>query len=201
MMQFYRILTGILLSYCLAGSSWAQRAMYWDLSIGYGRGTHENFRLGIDFILPGGLSLGAAEERLERRAPNVPADYQVGLCVWDNCMPKRITNAYGILVGRAIPLSPSFRLNLRGGLALNAVEEPVNFTPLPPDPLNLASNYRYDKKHYFNAGLLIEPRVEFLPAHTWGLAFGGFAHFNKTHAAFGVFLDLLGGWRLRARRT
>lgn len=178
----------------------AQEAWYWNISLGYGRGTHEDLRASLDFVLPNRLTLSAGSQHLEQTAPQLPSDYKTGLCVWDNCTPQLKMNTFGALAGRAIALSPAFRLNLRGGLAVNSLEEPVNFRPAPPDPYNLASNYEYDKKHYVNAGLLIEPRVEFLVSHTWGVALGGFAHINKTNPAFGIFLDALGGWRLRARR-
>ena len=178
----------------------AQQPWYWNVSLGYGRGTHEDFRLSVDFVLPNRLTLSGMTGHLERTAPQKPADYRQGLCVWDNCEPRLQMNAYGILGGRAIALRPFLRLNLRGGLAVNTLEEPIHFQPNPPDPCNLASNYRYDKKHTVNAGFVVEPRLELMAAHTLGIALGGFAHINKTNPAFGVFLDLLGGWRLRNRQ-
>lgn len=47
------------------------------------------------------------------------------------------------------------------------------------------------------AGLVLEPRLEFLPARTVGAALGGFAHINKANSGLWVFVELLGGWWLR----
>ena len=186
-----------LFSICWSTLVCAQGALFWDLSLGYGRGTHEDLRLSADFVLPSLLTLSGTTQHLERPAPQKPADYEQGLCVYDDCSPRIRMNVYSILVGQAIVKRPSWRYNLRGGVALNTLEEPVKFTPAPPGPYQLMPNYRYDKKRYVNAGVLFEPRIEFLSSRTLGFALGGFAHFNKTNSAFGVFLELLGSWQLR----
>ena len=176
----------------------AQDAAYWHFSVGAGIGTHQDFRFSADFILPSQLSLCGSLQALQCSSPETPADYEEGLCIWDDCQPRIKTTTYGVLAGRVVGLSRFFRLNLRGGLAIHDTETPVNFRRIPPDPFHLSSNYQYDKKRSTNVGMLLEPRLEFLPSRAWGLGLGVFAHVNQTNPAFGVFLELFGGRYLRA---
>lgn len=106
-------------------------------------------------------------------ATNLPEDYEPGLKIFDDGIPKDKITSYSILLGMYLPSENTLaRLAIEAGPGFKTYDE-THFTPRPSTGwLDFGSNYDTYITHHSAFGLMAEARLEFYFSRHAGLSLG-----------------------------